>query len=146
MKQIDPQNIIENFDRFSYAIVAVGFPFLTAALLMGSLWGQVGNKSRKALKLEKKAVVAQLSQVQAEAATNHNALLAKTAKLQKTLQVKDQQLAKARHELVGLRKHNKAFEAQISKRDTALTALIQEKSKLVEQIKKMKKSLQRLPI
>lgn len=28
------------FDRFAYAIVAVGFPFLTAALLMGSLWGQ----------------------------------------------------------------------------------------------------------
>ena len=114
---------------------------LAAMLVLGSLWGQVGNKSRKALKLEKKAVVAQLSQVQAEAANSHDALLAKTAKLQKTLQVKDQQLAKARHELVGLRKHNKAFEAQISKRDTALTALIQEKSKLVEQIKKMKKSL-----
>ncbi len=29
-----------DFDRFAYAIVAVGFPFLTAALLMGSLWGQ----------------------------------------------------------------------------------------------------------
>ncbi|MEA2113792.1 MAG: hypothetical protein U9P36_00210, partial [Thermodesulfobacteriota bacterium] len=114
---------------------------LAAMLVLGSLWGQVGNKSRKALKLEKKAVVAQLSQVQAEAATNHDALLAKTSKLQKSLQVTDQQLAKARHELVGLRKHNKGFEAQISKRDTALTALIQEKSKLVEQIKKMKKSL-----
>ncbi len=114
---------------------------LAAMLVLGSLWGQVGNKSRKALKLEKKAVVAQLSQVQAEAATGHDALLAKTVKLQKTLQVKDQQLAKARHELVGLRKHNKAFEAQISKRDTALTALIQEKNKLAEQIKKMKKSL-----
>jgi chromosome segregation ATPase len=114
---------------------------LAAMLVLGSLWGQVGNKSRKALKLEKKAVVAQLSQVQAEAAKGHDALLAKTAKLQKTLQVKDKQLAKARHELVGLRKHNKAFEAQISKRDTALTALIQEKNKLVEQIKKMKKSL-----
>jgi len=114
---------------------------LAAMLVLGSLWGQVGNKSRKALKLEKKAVVAQLSQIQAEAATGHEALLAKTANLQKTLQVKDQQFAKARHELVRLRKSNKAFEAQISKRDTALTALIQEKSKLVEQIKKMKKSL-----
>ena len=31
---------LEDFDRFSYALVAVGFPFLTAALLMGSLWGQ----------------------------------------------------------------------------------------------------------
>ena len=114
---------------------------LAAMLVLGSLWGQVGNKSRKALKLEKKAAVAQLSQIQAEAATGHEALLAKTANLQKTLQVKDQQFAKARHELVRLRKSNKAFEAQISKRDTALTALIQEKSKLVEQIKKMKKSL-----
>ncbi len=31
---------LREFDRFAYAIVAVGFPFLTAALLMGSLWGQ----------------------------------------------------------------------------------------------------------
>ena len=31
---------LAEFDRFAYAVVAVGFPFLTAALLMGSLWGQ----------------------------------------------------------------------------------------------------------
>jgi len=114
---------------------------LAAMLVLGSLWGQVGNKSKKALKLEKEDVVAQLSQVQAEAAKGHDALLAKTVKLQKTLQVKDQQLAKARHELVGLRKSNKAFEAQVSKRDAVVAALTQEKKKLVGQIKKMKKAL-----
>ncbi len=109
---------------------------LAAMLVLGSLWGQVGNKSRKALKLEKEAVVAQLSQAQAEAAKGHDALLAKTAKLQKMLQVKDQQLAKARHELVKLRKSNKAFEAQASERDAAVAALTQEKKKLAGQIKK----------
>jgi chromosome segregation ATPase len=114
---------------------------LAVMLVLGSLWGQVGNKSKKALKLENKSAVAQLSQVQAEAANEHNALLAKTAKLQKTLQVKNQQLAKARHELVGLRKSNKAFEAQVSERDAAVAALTQQKNKLVGQIKKMKKSL-----
>lgn len=117
---------------------------LAAMLVLGSLWGQVGNKSRKAHKLENKTVVAQLSQVQAEAAKEHDALLAKTAELQKTLQVKDQQLVKARHELVGLRKHNKAFEAQVSERDAAVVALTQEKNKLVGQIKKMKKSLDKV--
>jgi len=114
---------------------------LAAMLVLGSLWGQVGNKSKKALKLEKEAVVAQLSQAQAEAAKGHDALLAKTAKLQKTLQVKDQQLAKARHELVKLRKSNKAFEAQVSERDAAVVALTQKQNKLLGQIKKMKKSL-----
>lgn len=114
---------------------------LAAMLVLGSLWGQVGNKSKKVLKKEKEAVVAQLSQVQAEAAKGHDAFLAKTAKLEKTLQVKDQQLAKARHELVGLRKSNKGFEAQVSERDAAVIALTREKHKLVGQIKKMKKSL-----
>jgi len=73
--------------------------------------------------------------------TGHDAFLAKTAKLEKTLQVKDQQLAKARHELVELRKSNKAFEAQVSERDAAVISLTREKHKLVGQIKKMKKSL-----
>jgi chromosome segregation ATPase len=114
---------------------------LAAMLVLGSLWGQVGNKSKKLLKKEKEAVVAQLSQVQAEAAKEHDAFLAKTANLQKTLQVKDQQLAKARHELVGLRKSNKAFEAQVSERDAAVIALTREKHKQVRQIKKMKKFL-----
>ncbi len=62
---------------------------LAAMLVLGSLWGQVGNKSKKVLKKEKEAVVAQLSQVQAETAKGHDAFLAKTAKLEKTLQVKD---------------------------------------------------------
>lgn len=114
---------------------------LAAMLVLGSLWGQVGNKSKKALKLEKEAAVAQLSQAQTEAAKGHDALLAKTAKLQKTLQLKDQQLAKARQELVGLRKSNKAFEAQVSERDAAVAALTQKTNTLVGQIKKMKKSL-----
>lgn len=36
----DTRRWLADFDRCAYAIVAVGFPFLTAALLMGSLWGQ----------------------------------------------------------------------------------------------------------
>ena len=31
---------LAGFDDFSFRIVAVGFPFMTAALMMGSLWGQ----------------------------------------------------------------------------------------------------------
>jgi len=114
---------------------------LAAMLVLGSLWGQVGNKSKKALQREREAVVTQLSQVEAEAAKTHDALLAKTANLQKTLQVKEQQLVKARQELVGLRKGGKALEAQISERDAAVTTLTQEKNRLAGQINKMKKSL-----
>ncbi len=31
---------LQDFDKFSFQIVAVGFPFMTCALMMGSLWGQ----------------------------------------------------------------------------------------------------------
>ncbi len=31
---------LKGFDDFSFKIVAVGFPFMTCALMMGSLWGQ----------------------------------------------------------------------------------------------------------
>ena len=106
---------------------------LAAMLVLGSLWGQVGNKTKKALKQEKANVVAQLSEIKAEAARERDALLAKTAKLEKSLHAKDQQLTKARQELVSLRKNNKACEAKVSERD----ALV---NKLTSQVKKMKKS------
>jgi len=114
---------------------------LAAMLVLGSLWGQVGNKTKKALLREQHDAVARLSQVEAQAAKVHDALLAKTANLQKSMQVKEQQLAKARKELVELRKGNKALEAQISERDAAVAALAQKKKNLARQIKTMKKSL-----
>ncbi|HHI79657.1 MAG TPA: hypothetical protein ENK02_06725 [Planctomycetes bacterium] len=39
-KQTAVKNWLNGFDDFSFRIVAVGFPFMTAALMMGSLWGQ----------------------------------------------------------------------------------------------------------
>ncbi len=114
---------------------------LAALLVLGSLWGQVGNKTKKALQREQKDVAVQLARVEADAAKANEALLAKTAGLQKTLQLKEQQLAKARKELVALRKGNKALEAQISERDAAVVGLTQEKERLAAQVSTMKKSL-----
>ena len=114
---------------------------LAAMLVLGSLWGQIGNKTKKAVQREQEEVIARLSQVEAEAAKAHDALLAKTANLQKRLQVKEQQLAKARKELVGLRKGNKALEARISERDAAVAALTRKKNNLAAQVTKLKQAL-----
>lgn len=114
---------------------------LAVMLVLGSLWGQVGNQSKKEIMKEQEATIGQLSQVEAEAAKTHDVLLSKTANLQKTLQAKEQQMAKARQELVELRKGGKALEAQISERDAAVAALTQEKNILAGQVNKMKKSI-----
>jgi chromosome segregation ATPase len=111
---------------------------LAAMLVLGSLWGQIGNRTKKAVQREQEEIIARLSQVEAETAKAHDALLAKTANLQKMLQVKEQQLAKARKELVGLRKGNKALEARISERDAAVAALTREKDNLAAQVTKLK--------
>ncbi len=114
---------------------------LAAMLVLGSLWGQVGNKTNKAARQELKAVTAELAQVKQDKAKGHDLLLAKIVNMEKVLKNRDQQLAKARHELVGLRKSGKALESRLSERDAAVAALTQEKNQLTGQLATLKKSL-----
>jgi len=114
---------------------------LAAMLVLGSLWGQVGNKTNKAARHELKAVTAELTQVKQEGVTGHDLLLAKIDKMGKVLKNREKQLVKARHELVGLRKNGKALESRIAERDAAVAALTQEKNQLSGQLAALKKSL-----
>lgn len=116
---------------------------LAALLVLGALWGQVGNKTNKAARHELEAVTAELEQVKEKGAKAHDQLLAEIAKMEKKLQSRDQQLVKARRELVGLRKSGKALESRVSERDAAVAALTQKKNQLAGQIAALKESLSR---
>ncbi len=103
---------------------------LAGLLVLGSLWGQVGNKNSKLLRRELAQVEEKLASVEAATSQAHDEVLTKTAEAQKNLQVKGEQLAKARKELVTLRKANKGLEARLSERDITVQKLLGEKERL----------------
>jgi protein HOOK1 len=113
---------------------------LAVLLVLGSLWGQVGHKTKNAILREQNNAVEHLTEVKVEDAKTHDTLLAKTAAVQKSLQIKEQLLAKARNELIRLRKANKALESKASERDAAVAALTQEKKSLLAEVNKLKKA------
>jgi len=98
---------------------------LSALLIIGSLWGSVGNKSSRALKRELAEARQQLRELKESASQVHSTVLDKTARLQHDLQEKISQLDKARKELVDLRKANKALEATISGQEAEINKLKQ---------------------
>ena len=102
---------------------------LAVLLVLGFLWGQLGNGSGKAAKQELKTAVSQLEQAETE-----------VAELQKTAQMSGEQLAKAQNDLLKLRKAGKTLEAKISKNDAVVVALTREKENLAGQVDKMKNS------
>jgi len=100
---------------------------LAGLVLIGSLWGSVGNRNAKVLRQEVAELKAQLASVQDVSSQSHDAVLTKTAEVQKILQVKEEQLNKALAELVALRKANKSLEAKLSAPENVRMAELQEK-------------------
>ncbi len=113
---------------------------LAALLVLGSLWGQVGNRTKKSVVHEKKAIEAHLAQVESEAAAAHEALLLKTAQLEKSLKFAKSQIKKSRKELVGLRKDNQTMEAKLADRKVNFARLMKKKDTQIKQLKKQKAS------
>jgi chromosome segregation ATPase len=100
---------------------------LAGLVLIGSLWGSVGNRNAKVLRQELAELKAQLASVEDVSSQSHDAVLTKTAEVQKILQVKEEQLNRALEELVALRKANKSLEAKLSTPENGRMAELQEK-------------------
>ena len=100
---------------------------LAGLVLIGSLWGSVGNRNAKMLRQEVAELKARLASIQDVSSQSHDAVLTKTAEVQKVLQVKEEQLNKALAELVALRKANKSLEAKLSAPENVRIAELQEK-------------------
>jgi len=100
---------------------------LAGLVLIGSLWGSVGNRNAKVLRQELAELNAQLASVEDVSSQSHDAVLTKTAEVQKILQVKEDQLNRALEELVALRKANKSLEAKLSAPENGRMAELQEK-------------------
>jgi len=103
---------------------------LAALLILGSLWGSVGNKNSRVLRRKLAEAEKKIAQVESATSKTHYAVLTKTAELQKTLQGKEAQLDKARKELVVLRKQVKSFEARLAECTTRISKLTAAKGSL----------------
>jgi chromosome segregation ATPase len=108
---------------------------LAGLVILGSLWGSVGNRNSKVLRHELEQAEKNVASVEVVNSRSHDAVLTKTAELQKVLQLKDEQLTRARKELVSLRKANKSLEARLSERDAAVQKLVAQKDKLAAKTK-----------
>jgi len=115
---------------------------LAGLVLIGSLWGSVGNRNAKVLRQEVAELKARLASVQDVSSQSHDAVLTKTAEVQKVLQVKEEQLNKALAELVALRKANKSLEAKLSAPENVRMAELQEKMQgLLAKMDELEKTL-----
>ena len=108
---------------------------LAGLVILGSLWGSVGNRNAKLLRQELEEMKAELAAVQVVSSQSHDAVLTKTAELQKVLQTREEQLAKARNELISLRKANKSLEARLSERNAAARKLAAQNKQLAARMK-----------
>ena len=100
---------------------------LVVAALLGSVWGGIANKERRDLRIRLQEMTQEMEKLTSRTEREREQVLGKTAGLQETLVERDQQLAKARKELVTLRKNVKALEAEISGCNAAVARLTKEK-------------------
>lgn len=96
---------------------------LVALLVISSIWGSIGNRSAKANKKELQTVTAELETLKVEKAKPVEAAPDTSKGLVKELKAKEEQLVKARKELVELRKGVKALEVELINRDAKVQKL-----------------------
>jgi putative ABC transport system permease protein len=82
--------------------------------LLGSIWGSVANRQKISIEQDLKNLQAEMEKLTSQTSKEREQVLGKTAGLQDTLAEKENQLQKARNELVTLRKSIKAVESQLS--------------------------------
>jgi len=139
---------------------------LAGLLVLASLWGQVNNKTKKALEYELKAPATAHSEKVKTTVVSHKAdhtapavhavktqvthkvvkavagpSAAELADAKKMLEVTENQLKGVRQKLSALTGQNKSFQAQLAQKDKALAALNGEKTKLADANSKLSTEL-----
>lgn len=104
---------------------------LVVLVCISGIWGSLADGKRKDLKNKLQETLAQLQKVTEQSSKQQEHVLGKTAGLQETLAEKEEQVNKARKELVALRKEIKTLEAQVSGCNADLQKLSLEHQALV---------------
>jgi len=87
---------------------------LVVFTIIGSIWGSVANKKRMSTDKKLSDTVAEVQRLTAMNSKEREQILGKTAGLQENLAVKEEQLQKARKELIDLRKSSQSLESKLS--------------------------------
>jgi len=112
--------------------------------LLGSIWGSIANRKRIDLELQVKNMTAEMEKFNIQAGKEREQVLGKTAGLQEKLTEKEEQMQKARSELVALRKSTKAIESQLSACTASLQEMNQKNEAYMQEIQAAKKTIAKL--
>lgn len=87
---------------------------LVVFTLIGSIWGSIANRQKISMEAQLEQMEAAMKSLNVQASKEREQVLGKTAGLQETLTEKEDQLQKARDELIVLRKSSQAVESKLS--------------------------------
>jgi chromosome segregation ATPase len=107
---------------------------LVLSTLLGSIWGSVAHRQKISLEEDLAGLRAEKEKLNTQASREREQVLGKTAGLQDTLAEKEEQLQKARSELVTLRKSAKAVESQLSECTATLQEMNQKNESYIKEI------------
>ena len=108
---------------------------LVVATLIGSIWGSVANRKKIDLEHRLNETVANMKKLAEVTAREQEQVLGKTAGLQESIVKKDQQIGKARKELVALRRETQALEARLSGCNASVQDLTGKKDECLRNLK-----------
>jgi len=117
---------------------------LVVLTVVGSIWGSVANKKKISLERELNKTVAELKQLNRQSTQEREQVLGKTAGIQEALNSKEDQLIKARKELVDLRKASQSLEAKLSGCNASVQKTAQEKAGCLKELQSAKRTIARL--
>ncbi len=107
---------------------------LVVLIFVGGIWGSVADRKKMALKKQLTETVEKMEKLAKQNTMQREQVLGKTAGLKGTLVEKEEQVAKARKELVSLRKELKALESQLSSCNATIQKVTLEKNELANKM------------
>jgi len=107
---------------------------LVVLIFVAGIWGSLADRKRIVLEKKLNDTAGQLQKLFEQSSKQRDLVLEKTAGLQETLAEKEEQLGKARKELVSLRKESQALESQLSACNATIQKISQEKNALEKEL------------